>query len=251
MDTTIKKTLCLFTIIFIAFASLVSYNGFVEKAYLASLATSYTYTCTITTDSTLSNVTFFIPVPADPSGNSPVVARFSDQGITGIPGNWTATLYDTGKATLVRITTPAIIPLEKTGSDKRFTITLSSEGLSDNAIDTRDPVNHSALFRPVRDLRQVSCHPGSSGKNGTPQCYHYLTSLYADYQALPGASVNITSVINGKNTWKIFDPGFNEYSTGVTIVLSGPQHGWNFMEGELKSGSGITEIPTFPAKTIG
>jgi len=237
-------------IIFIAFTFLICYNGFVEKAYRASLSSTYTYNCTITADSTLSNVTFFIPVPSDPSGNSPIVTRFSNQDITGIPKDWTVTLYDTGKATLVKITTPSIIPLEKTSSDKPFTITLSSAVPSDTVIDTRDPVNHSALFHPVQGLRQVSCSPGSSTGDKTPQCYRYLTSLYAEYQAPPDAAVNISSVITGKNSWKIFGYEFNEYSTGVITVLSGPQRGWNVMEGELISGTGTNEIPTLPAKSL-
>lgn len=110
MDKIIRISLGLLIIILIAFTSVVAYQGFVQSAYLNSLSSTNSYTCTITTDSTLSNVTLFIPVPADPLGNSPIVARFSAQAIAGLSDDWTVTLYDTGKATMVKITTPASHP---------------------------------------------------------------------------------------------------------------------------------------------
>ncbi|MDD1700278.1 MAG: hypothetical protein LUQ04_05725 [Methanoregula sp.] len=252
MDRIIRNTLGLFMIIFFIFASVATYNGFVESAYRDSLNSTYVYSCTITTTSTLSNVTFFIPVPADPSGNSPVVARFSDQDITGLPGDWTATLYDTGKATLVKITVPAIRPPGSARQDTPYSVTLSSQILAETMIDTLDPVNNSALFRPVQDFLQVSCPPGSSPEQRTPapQCYQYHTSLYADYQAPPDASVNITAVITGNNSWKIFDAGFSEYHSRVTVVMSGANHGWSVMQGELEQGIGIYHLPAIPEKPI-
>jgi hypothetical protein len=250
MDRIIRNTLGLFMIIFFIFESEAIYNGFVESAYRHSLNSTYEYSCTITTTSTLSNVTFFIPVPADPSGNSPVVARFSDQDITGLPGDWTATLYDTGKATLVKITVPAIRPPKSAGQDTPYSVTLSSQIPAETLIDTRDPVNNSALFRPVQDLLQVSCPAVSSHEQGTRQCYQYRTSLYADYQATPDASVNITSVISANNSWKIFDSGFSEYHSQITVVMSGANHGWSIMQGELEQGIGIYNLPAIPEKPI-
>jgi hypothetical protein len=97
-------------VILVVFVSVISYQVFVEKAYRTSLSSTYSYTCTIITDSPLSNVTLFLPVPANPSGNSPIVAQFSASAVAGLPQDWTVTLFDTGKATLVRITTPLITP---------------------------------------------------------------------------------------------------------------------------------------------
>ncbi len=107
-------------IIFIIFLSVVSFQMYVEHTYRASLNSTYSYTCTITTSSTLSNVTFFIPVPADTRGNSPVVERFSTGDVGGLPDDWTVTLFDTGKATMVRITTPGIVTPRKPAGKNRF-----------------------------------------------------------------------------------------------------------------------------------
>jgi len=168
MDKIIKIALGLLTVILIAFISLIAYQGFVESAYLNSLSSTYSYTCTITTDSTLTNVTLFIPVPADPLGNSPIVTRFSAHAIAGLPDDWTVTLYDTGKATMVKIITPAITPPGGTSPAKPFTLTLSSEMASNKLIDTREPINNSALFHPVKELQLVACPPPVPPGQRTP-----------------------------------------------------------------------------------
>jgi hypothetical protein len=230
-------------IIFIVFSSMVSYQIFLEKAYRTSLSSTYSYTCTITTDSPLTNVTLFIPVPADMAGNSPIVARFSSRDIAGLPDTWAMALYDTGKATMVRISTPAITPLNETTSENPLTFTLSSEMKSDTVIDTRDPINNSAVFRPVREVRQVSCPSDRTGINKTPLCYDYLTSLYADYRALPDASVTITSSVTGTNRWKIFEPESNEYTSSISVKVTGGKRGWVNVTGFLQGRNGSYDVP--------
>jgi len=246
MDRIIRISLGLLMVILVVFVSGVSYQVFVEKAYRTSLSSTYSYTCTFTTDSALSNVTLFLPVTVDPSGNSPIIAQFSAQYITGLPDDWTVTLYDTGKATMVRITTPAITPPAGTNFEKPYEIRLLSEMRSARLIDTVEPVNNSALFRPVRDLRPVSCPPDSSQANGTPHCYRYLTSLYADYEAPVNASVNIFSTIEGNNSWKIFEPKSNAYTSTISVLLAGDRHGWSTMNGTLTSNIGIYDAPVTP-----
>ena len=243
MDRIIKISLGLFMVILFVFVSVASYQIYVEKVYLTSLSSTYSYTCTITTDATLSNVTLFLPVPADPFGNSPIVAQFSAHDITGLPRDWSVTLYDTGKATMVRITTPSITPPAGTIPEKPYVILLSSEMKSNKVIDTREPIKNSALFRTVRDLQQVSCPPDPSEEKGTPQCYRYITSLYADYQAPSNASVNIASTLAGKNSWKIFEPKSNEYTTIISLRMSGEHHGWSTMNGTLTRSIGIYDAP--------
>jgi|WetSurMetagenome_2_1015567.scaffolds.fasta_scaffold29464_3 hypothetical protein len=243
LDLSIKVTLGLLAAIFIVFVSVVSYQTWVEKAYRTSLSSTYSYTCTITTDTSLSNVTLFLPLPVDSSGNSPIVERFSAQDIVGLPPDWTVILYDTGKATMVRITTPLIIPPAGTVEEKPYRIILSSEMRSDTVIDTRDPINNSAFFRPVRDLGEVSCPSARFALPGTPQCYRYTTSLYADYRARPDASVNISSTLTGNNSWKIFEPASNSYTTTIGVRMSGDRHGWSTMNGTLIGGIGTFDAP--------
>jgi hypothetical protein len=243
MDKIIRITLGLLLVILIGFVSLVSFQLYVEHAYRSSLTGTYTYTCTITTGSPLTNVTLFIPVPADPGGNSPVVAGFSAGTIGGIPAGWNVTLYDTGKATLAKITVPSITLPEGTGPAQPLVIRMSADLRSATAIDTRDPVNNSAMFRPVGSPGQVSCAPGPAG----PVCHRYVTSLYADYQAAPDASVTISATLVGRNSWYIFGPGTNEYDTAVSLQMVGPHQGWATMSGTLTDHIGMYDVPGNPA----
>jgi len=244
MDKIIKISLCLFIIILIAFTSVIAYRLATETAYLNSLSSTYSYKFTITTDSKLSNVTFFIPVPANPKGYSPIVAAYSARNIAGIPDDWTVTLYDTGKATMIRVVTPAINPpAAGTSAANPFTLTLSSDMKSGTIVNTREPINNSAMFYPIRNLQPVTCSPAVPAGKGTPQCYHYITSLYAEYQAAPDASVNVTSTIVGKNSWKIFESGSNEYVTATSLQMTGLRHGWETMTGTLTTGIGNYDTP--------
>ena len=243
MDKIIRISLSLFIVILIAFTSVIAYQVATETAYLNSLSSTYSYKFTITTDSRLSNVTLFIPVPADSMGYSPVVAGYSARTIAGIPDDWTVTLYDTGKATMVRIVTPTINPPSGTSAANPFTLTLFSDMKSGMTINTREPVNNSAMFHPVRNLQTVTCPPAVPAGKGTPQCYRYITSLYADYEAAPDASVNVTSTIIGKNSWKIFESGSNEYATATSLQMTGSRHGWETMTGTLISGIGSYDTP--------
>ena len=243
MDKIIKISLGLFIVILIAFTSVVAYQVAVESAYLNSLSSTYSYKFTISTDSKISNVTLFIPVPADPRGYSPIVAGYGARDIAGVPDDWTVTLYDTGKATMVRVDTPAINPPAGTSASNPFSLILSSDMQSRNVIDTREPINNSAMFHPVRDLQPVACQMTGSPGTESPQCYRYITSLYADYETTPDASVNITSTIIGRNSWKIFEPGSNEYTAATSLHMTGSRDGWEIMTGTLTSGTGTYDTP--------
>src|SRR5208337_3034851 len=104
------------------------------------------YNFTLTTDSPLTNVTLFIPVPADMNHGSPIISEYSTQGIDGVPADWNTTLYDTGKVTLAEITTRSISP----GTSQPFTVTLSTNLSSNQAIETLQPVENGVMFRPVQ-----------------------------------------------------------------------------------------------------
>jgi hypothetical protein len=237
MDRIIKIALSLFVVVLVAFVGLVGYNGYVENAYQASLASSYTYNCTITTDSPLTNVTFFIPVPADRRGNSPIISQFSAQEMPGVPSAWRTLLYDTGKSTMVKVTIPSLVPPAGTTHEHPYTVTFSTNTSSHKLIDTRNPVENSPVFRPVTDPAAAECK-GSVSTSDQRKCYSYLTSIYADYQTNPDASVSITSAIRGTNQWNLFGPRENAYDTDIYTLMLGENHGWTTARGYLETGIG-------------
>ncbi len=146
MDKIIKITLGAFIIILIGFTSVWFMNVYIGNAYLATLSGTFTYTTIVTTDSPLTNITLFIPVPEDRAGNSPIVSAFSAGTIAGIPDGWTSTLFYTGKTTLVKITASRLVPPAGTTTESPFSITLTVNTSSRNHLETRDPVENGIIF---------------------------------------------------------------------------------------------------------
>jgi hypothetical protein len=247
MDKIIKITAGLFMVILVVFTAGIVYTGFVRHAYRTSLSSTYNFSWTITTDSSLSNVTLFIPLPADNSGNSPVVSRISSQGIRGIPGDWNVTLFDTGKATMAKITTPAIIPPAGTPPSRPFAIVFFIETRGKTGIDTLCPYENSAMFRPVRNLQQAVCPREITASRDAPRCSIYQTSFYADYDAPGNASVTVASALTGRNAWTVFTPASNEYTTAISAGITGSHHGWVTMNGSLTNAIGVYDAPGLPA----
>ena len=240
MDKVMKITLGLFFIILASFAGMLAYNGYVDTAYRNTITGTYTYTCNITTDAPLYNVTLFIPVPADREGNSPVVSALSSRAVSGIPADWETNLYDTGKSTMVKVMTPAIVPPAGTSKSNPYTISLSFESRSGSPVDTRNPGEKSAVFRPMQDIRERTCVL-STGTQAP--CSSFTTTIYADYQARPDAHVKITSGFVGRNTWTIFGPQSNEFQSEISLGLTGENHGWANAEGQLVTGIGTYAVP--------
>jgi hypothetical protein len=240
MDRIVKTGIGIFIVILVAFTGIIAFAGYTETAYRNTLAGTYSYTCTIATDSPLYNVTLFIPVPVDSTGNSPIVSGYSSHAVKGVPADWETTLFDTGKSTLLKVVTPAIIPPEGTSAHHPFTVTLSSETTGHTPVNTTDPVGQSAVFRPVQALNAKSCPQDST--DSAARCFTYTTSLYADYRTAEDAAVTITSAVSGKNTWTIFEPDSNEYRTDISAGIRGESHGWVVVNGELSGGIGTYDI---------
>jgi hypothetical protein len=243
MDKIIRITIGLFIAVLVVFAAFVTYTMYVDNAYRTSLNSTYTYSFTITTDSVLTNVTFFVPVPADPSGNSLIVTRISSQDISGIPGDWNAVLFDTGKATLLKIITAKITPVIPAGNAAPNPIRFSVDVKTSRVIDTLNPVVDDAIFRPVQSIKEVTCPPNTGVYTGTPRCIEYLTAIYADYTAAPNTRLTISSRITGRNEWKIFEPHYNEYQNEISVLMFGDNHGWTTTRGWLESGIGFYDAP--------
>ncbi|MGD0533859.1 MAG: hypothetical protein ABR999_00250 [Methanoregula sp.] len=245
MDKIIKITLGLFILILVLFVAVVSYTLYIDTTYRNSLTGTYAYSCTITTDTVLSNVTLFLPVPADLNGNSPVVAQISGQHVAGVPGDWTITLYDTGKATLLKVSAPTIGQPAVNGSAQTTAITLVVNASSHTLIDTRSPVENAAVFRPVQGIHTVACPASDTKTEGNPECFEYLTSTYANYTAAPSASVSISASLEATNSWTIFTPESNAYENRITVLtMHGENHGWVTTLGWIESGIGAYDAPT-------
>lgn len=243
MDRIIKITLGLLITILVVTIVLTGYTGYVTNAYQSTRTSTCAYSLSITTDLPLTNVTLFVPVPADHKGNSPVVSGFSAHTMPGVPESWQTTLFDTGKGTLLKIHIPALVPPAGTSPEKPYTVTLAADLPSQKVIDTADPLKNSPVFGPIRNFQQTTCTGYGAGKGGTPECASFLTSLYADYTADPNAAVTITSSVTGKNSWRVFEPKSNEYTMVISLLMHGENHGWATVKGTMANRIGSYEDP--------
>jgi hypothetical protein len=243
MDRIIKITLGLFLTILVMTITFAGYTGYVTSAYQSTRTSSYSYVLNITTDSPLTNITLFIPVPADRQGNSPVISQFSAHEMPGVPESWQTTLFETGKGTLLKIHVTSLVPPAGTNPAHPYTVTLVSVLPSQKTIDTANPLANSPVFLPVRDLQQTTCVGYGSGKEGFPECSTFLTSLYADYTADPNAAITITSSITGENRWTVFEPGSNGYTSTISLLMYRENHGWAVVKGTMVNRIGSYEAP--------
>jgi hypothetical protein len=243
MDKVIKSAAGLFIIIFVLFVSIAAYHAFVEKAYRESITSTYSYTCTISTDSVLSNVTLFIPVPSRTTGNSLIIERFSVRGIEGIPLEWKTTLTGSNKGTYVEIKTPVIAPVQNGSTKNGYTVLLSLHTTSPRLVDTQNPQDNDAVFHPMKDMKMVDCPATANGTTGKGACYSYVSTVYADYSASPDARVTISSEVVGRNIWKIFEAEENEYRASISVLMFGDQHGWITAKGFLETRIGSYNAP--------
>ncbi|MGA9622603.1 hypothetical protein [Methanoregula sp.] len=247
MDKIIKIVLGLFIVLFVAFVAYTCYFGYIGSIYRSSLSGNYLYTCTIATNGVLTNVTLFLPVPADPKGNSPVVAQISSRDVTGVPDNMNLTLYDTGKTTLLKVSAKSIGGPAINGITQPATITFSVNVSSPEHIDTRSPVQNAAVFRPVNGIHTTACSGESVASGRGPVCYKYLTEMYAEYSSAPSVTVSIDESITGTNTWTIFAPASNAYQNQISVpMMHGSSHGWITTPGWLESGIGSQDM-SFPS----
>ena len=244
MDKIIKIVLALFIIIVVAFIACASYFGYTDVAYRNSLSANYLYTCTISTNDVLTNVTLFLPVPAEPNGNSPVVTQISNHDVSGVPDTMNLTLYDTGKATLLKVSANSIGSPVINGTTQPVTVMFTVNESSHEHIDTTSPVQNAAVFRPLNGIHTTACPAVDSTSNTTPVCYQYLTYTYADYSAAPSTTVNINESVTGTNTWTVFSPASNQFNNQITVLtLHGGNHGWVTALGWLESGLGSPDVP--------
>jgi hypothetical protein len=72
----------------------------------------------------------------------------------------------------------------------------------------------------------------------TAHCYEYESLVYAFYDTDAETNVYIALELSGYNEW--FSGGWsgNEYRDRTSVELSGPQSGWHVAAGELEVGSG-------------
>jgi hypothetical protein len=222
-----------------------------QSMYEDSLHSGYDYDVTITTNSNLSNVTLYLPIPVR-DNTSLVGQHIAENDFSNGGPAWKYVPVDTEHGLMLSMRTDRIVPKfrplpipipedsdssPETGhvaSDRYSEETPVQDYLSfaimvpaDHILDTRNPLDREPVLFPKYDM------------NSSQNIHNYESRIYAQYEASPDAKVEISVSMTGYNEWWVLGWQWNSYSEWMNVVLSGPQHGWVTANGTLVTGDGV------------
>lgn len=199
-----------------------------QQLYDMSYRSSYDYNVMLTTDSTLSNMTLYLPLPVI-NNTSSVGMDIVEHHFNNNDPSWEYALVDTEHGLMLSLK-----------NKKPRSIDLSTIVFSNQTINTISPLGNEMVLMPkyklthnVNDSRTYS---------RTSEQFDYESRMYAYYDTSSNASVSISIYLNAYNEWWIGGWQSNSYWEVMEIKLFGSQNGWTTVNGELVTGEGTYEI---------
>ena len=210
-----------------------------QKMYDSSFMSSYVYNIMLTTDSTLSNVTLYIPLPVI-NNTSSVGMDIIEHDFNNDDPSWEYALVDTEHGLMLSMKNEEVEPKYTTSNKyseqtQRPSIDFSTIVFSNQTIDTMNPVGNALILMPKYNTHNV----GSSEAYSRPyEQFDYESRMYAYYETSSDANVSISIYLDAHNEWWIGGWQSNSYREAMKIKLSGSQDGWTTINGELVTGEG-------------
>jgi hypothetical protein len=203
-----------------------------ERIYHSTRESRLVYTLTLTSSSTLTDVTFFIPLPTDGEGMSPVIQLLGAGNQSNLLDGSQTSIYGANNESYLKISTERLpIPSDDGGMTYSFTVTAVSP-----AMNTRLPLQYDYTLLPKQNLLSIPCGPDLSRDQS--RCFTYEGRIYASYYAPSDVRVEIRAEVLGTNRWRILQEYWNEYCDGLSLQVEGPISGWQPAEGYLVTSKG-------------
>lgn len=258
--------------ILLVIAALTAVGGlvFVGLPSLFGLTThGYSYQTTISTNETLRNATFYLPVPAD--GGTPTL---EDAWIVDEEGNrtdWETAVVETERGPMLRVhadrvegerrwrvftfapngsvtNVTVVDDLPADMSDKEAypeptTYHVYAQWDTDAEIDTRSPLGAEPVLSPRGNLTPVRCE-WPVDEDEEDRCYVYRSAAFARFQVEGNASaetpvVRISGDFGGSNEWGFaLSNSYNTYTQRYGPVAFGADGGWRPVNVTLHAGEG-------------
>jgi hypothetical protein len=219
---------------------------------------NYFYTIELTYNTTISNVTLFLPVPE--LNNTPFFTESLLNGTAyGVSPDWNLTIVQENETPMLAIRAARMVPeyhgypvaIEPGASVLPTTLVPGHEYSGDTPvlmpvtvavietsvpeIDTRHPVGHEPLFFPDGNFTPGSCV--------TPACngpvYDHTVPVYVRYTSDRPVSLSFHVSVQGSNS--IWRGGWltNTYSDTVVLEIANGTQGWVEGEGKLITAEGV------------
>ena len=201
----------------------------------ATIMSNYHFRIAMTTNSTLENLTFIVPIPdndtlVNMSINDSVHDWFTPQQKAD---GWNISIIETEYGKMFKFTAKKFVPeVHKmievnpdtdmpTGNEHSFTggdIEVSISMVADHIIDTVNASENEPTLSQKSDKSMI----------------------YADYTSSPNASVEVFEIMEGMNQWTEgggFGGGWNgnQYRDRLGTTFTGEKHGWFSVPRELTS----------------
>jgi len=220
-------------VVSVVFAAAISFTVYVGMTYRATLASTYDYQVSITSDAVLRNATLFIPIPERGRENSAVLREIGSGKLQGIPEGWKISLIGTQKFTMLEVTAREMAP---TPVGKPYLLTLHAAVRG--PIDTKDAGSGDLVLEPAAFRSPAACEDTVAQESPEASCWMYEGPVYAAFTAPESARVTIFVYVDGRNSWDVLGPSSNEYQDGLQVSFSGGARGWRTGSGILVSGIG-------------
>lgn len=219
-----------FVLLIIIYAGLLSiwWQEQKQKLHDSSLTSSYYYIVIITTDSTLNNVTLYLPLPVI-NNTSSVGMDIIEHHFNNNNPSWEYALVDTEHGLMLSMK-----------NEKPRSIDLSTMVFSNQTIDTMNPMGNEMVLMPKYKLTHNVNASGAYSR--ISEQFDYESRMYAYYETSSNANVSISIYLDAHNEWWIGGWQSNNYREAMEIKLSGSQDGWTTVNGELVTGEGTYEI---------
>jgi len=238
-----------------------------EKMFRESYSSDYSYHVTISAERSLDNVTLFLPLPSY-DGISPIgQAILRDEGY-GMLNDWECSLVEIDGAVMLQISADRIVPtyrnlitpipiypgetppptpeiITSTDYSEETPVLIPIEfGVSIRdveEINTRDPLGNEPVLSPKRNLTPAEepyPTPAPPGGVSVSSYYTFESPVYGAYTCDPGTMVSIGITHQGDNSWWVLGWSGNRFRESFAITLAGPDPGWQYGLGTLRTGEG-------------
>ncbi len=242
--------------------------------FMYSHYSSYAYTTSISTNTTIENVTVFLPFPAGTDGGSDPVSELWIYDDTGTQvTDWEAAVVQTPHGPMLRLHADqlvgedryvlwtyapngSVIDRQEIGPDEipanmtnrelvrdptRYSIAWQTTVEHD--IETRYPVGNASFIVPANDVAATSCQDPWSE---TDTCFTFTSVIGTTYEADQTATVTVGEIrFEGWNEWGFWlANSFNTFeATTSPAVFTDDQQGWVSVDGQLHGGMGRYDGP--------
>ncbi|MDP2796517.1 MAG: hypothetical protein Q8N94_03295 [Methanoregula sp.] len=219
---------------------------------------AYSYSIDLSYDTTIKNVTLFIPVPE--LNNTPLfIGSLLNGTAYGVSPDWNITIvHENGTPMLairaarmvpeyhgypiriepgVSVLPTTLVPGREYSSDTPILMPVSIGVMetSTSEIETRSPIDHEPVFFPGGGFTTgVGIPPTNNGP-----LYNHKVPVYIRYTSDHPVSISLRVSVQGTNMiWKGGWQG-NSYSDTVVLEIANDTQGWVMGEGRLSIAEGV------------